>query len=268
MAQPNYYGIIPANVRYHKELTSLEKFLYCEFTALSNMNGYCSAGNEYFAKLYNKDKATISRSISHLEELKLICIEYDRRGARVVKRRIYPLDIKTTNDKIVNGTETTNDKNITREQEKMLLTIDKIVKENNSSYEDIIKLIIVSFKKEKKERKDIDIQLQMLAEFGFDKIVSSSIENWLIYKKEKQQTYKASGFKTLLNKLKKWIDEFGNNYVLDAIESSMSNNYTGIFPENKNNSKKLPQQNFEQRHYTKEDFENMIDSLDNPDLEI
>ena len=268
MSQPNYYGIIPANVRYHKDLTSLEKFLYCEFTALSNVNGYSNARNEYFAKLYNKDKATISRAISHLEELEFIKIEYDRQGARVVKRRIYPLDIKNTNDKIVNGTETTNDKNVTREQEKLLLTIDKIVKENNSSYEDIIKLIIVSFKKERKEKKDFDIQLQLLAEFGFDKIVASAIESWLIYKKEKQQVYKESGFKTLLNKFKKWQEEFGNDYIIDAIESSMSNNYTGVFPQNKTNNKKLPQQNFEHRHYKKEDFENVLDDLDNPDFEI
>lgn len=239
MTNPNYYGIIPANVRYHKELTSLEKFLYCEFTALSNLNGFCSAGNEYFAKLYDKDKATISRAISHLEELKLICIEYEKQGARVTRRRIYPLDIKTTSDKIVNGTETTVDKNITREQEKLLLTIDKIVKENNSSYEDIIKLIIVSIRKDKKECDEWEKQIQLIQQVGFGERVSAAIRAWLIYKKEKRQTYKDTGLKTLLNKLCKWNKEFGDQYVIDAIESSIASNYTGIFPakENKQNQK-------------------------------
>ena len=227
MNHPNYYAIIPANVRYNSELSYLEKFLYCEFTALSNLNGYCSAKNKYFATLYGKDEKTISRSISKLEELGFIYVEYDRVGARITQRRIYPLDIKATGDKIVNGTETTSDKNITREQEKLLLTVDKIVTDNNSSYEDIIKLIIVSFKKENKERKVEDEIIALFPELNQD--VVKSIQSWLSFKKEKHQTYKETGLKTLLNKLFKWQKDFGPQYVIDAIENSISQNYSGIF---------------------------------------
>jgi hypothetical protein len=36
MDQPNYYAIIPSEIRYSKKLTLLQKLLYAEITALSN----------------------------------------------------------------------------------------------------------------------------------------------------------------------------------------------------------------------------------------
>ena len=56
--RPNYYAIIPAKVRYDKNLKPAEKILYGELTALSNKNGYCHAKNRYFANLYNVSNET------------------------------------------------------------------------------------------------------------------------------------------------------------------------------------------------------------------
>ena len=63
---PAFYAVIPANVRYDNSLKPNAKLLYEEITALCNDMGYCWAGNEYFAKLYNVGLNTIRGWISEL----------------------------------------------------------------------------------------------------------------------------------------------------------------------------------------------------------
>lgn len=66
--QQSYYAILPANVRYDKDLTPNAKLLYAEITSLCNAKGYCWATNKYFADLYGVTKISISNWISELEK--------------------------------------------------------------------------------------------------------------------------------------------------------------------------------------------------------
>lgn len=66
--QPSYYAIIPANVRYDKDLCANAKLLYGEITALAQSSGKCFASNDYFAKLYDVSKQSISKWIKSLCE--------------------------------------------------------------------------------------------------------------------------------------------------------------------------------------------------------
>ena len=59
-----YYAVLPADVRYDRELRPNAKLLYGELTALCNQYGYCWAPNEYFAGLYGLAPETVSRLIS------------------------------------------------------------------------------------------------------------------------------------------------------------------------------------------------------------
>lgn len=64
--RPNYYAIIPADVRYDKRLKDKAKLLYGEISSLCNKNGVCWASNNYFANLYGVSVTTISTLIKNL----------------------------------------------------------------------------------------------------------------------------------------------------------------------------------------------------------
>ena len=96
MENPNYYAIIPAKVRYDNELKGNEKLLYGEMTALANKEGYCTATNTYFSKLYAKHKDTIQEWISKLKSKGYIETQLIKNDlGRVEERRIYPVGENT-----------------------------------------------------------------------------------------------------------------------------------------------------------------------------
>lgn len=86
--QKAYYAIIPANVRYDKDLVPNAKLLYGEITALCNEKGYCWATNQYFAELYNVSDRTIKNWISQLVDKGYIqrSVEY-REGTKEIEQR-------------------------------------------------------------------------------------------------------------------------------------------------------------------------------------
>ena len=107
--KPNYYAIIPANVRY-SSLKPNAKLLYGEITALSSKLGYCFASNNYFAELYGVSKNTVSRWLSDLKKLGFITIKIERNTNKEIVKRIIGIDKKVDNpiDKIVKENNTSN----------------------------------------------------------------------------------------------------------------------------------------------------------------
>lgn len=121
--KPNYYAIIPANVRYDNELTANSKLLYGEITSLCNNEGICWAGNEYFAKLYNVSKETISRWVSQLNKKKYINVKmFYKKDSKEIDKRIITINQLIPIDKNVNTYPQNNQGGI-----------DKNIKENNTS---------------------------------------------------------------------------------------------------------------------------------------
>lgn len=94
MKQPGYYAILPASVRYDDRINSSQKVFFSEITALSNKRGYCSASNNYFARLYKVSKSTISAWVRGLSDAGHIRVDYIRAENIIVQRRMYPITHK------------------------------------------------------------------------------------------------------------------------------------------------------------------------------
>lgn len=141
----NYYAIIPANIRYNKELRFGERLMYGEITALSNKEGYCYAKNKYFADLYDVSQSTISRWISHLAELNSIDVQIIRNEKKeIVERRIYITDTPYVQNCVYPYTQ------------KSQYPIRKKSKDNNINNNKIDRLFNYIIKKEKQIPKEFE----------------------------------------------------------------------------------------------------------------
>lgn len=125
---PNYYAIIPAEVRYDKDLSSTAKLLYAEITSLCSKSGECWATNEYFSNLYSTSERTISRLLKLLRDKNYISIEliYKSKSKEIEKRAIKLANVGI--DKNVEGYRQKCQEGIDKN---VFYPIDKNVQENN-----------------------------------------------------------------------------------------------------------------------------------------
>ena len=116
MEKPNYYAVIPAEVRYNKKLTPNAKLLYAEITALCNMNGKCTASTQYFCRLYEVSRASIQNWLRLLDNHSYIerDVIYKKGSKEILSRSITlvakpKLNIYTdnTNTKVYTNTNIT-----------------------------------------------------------------------------------------------------------------------------------------------------------------
>tara|TARA_R110002110_G_scaffold8685_1_gene43492 strand:+ start:1031 stop:1630 length:600 start_codon:yes stop_codon:yes gene_type:complete len=97
---PNYYAIIPSEVRY-ADITPNAKLLYAEISALTNMNGKCNASTNYFAKLYKVSKTSIQNWLKCLEDNKFITRKnIYKEGSKEILSRYIKLFEYSTQDKL------------------------------------------------------------------------------------------------------------------------------------------------------------------------
>lgn len=82
--KPNYYAVIPATVRYDKELSPNAKLLYGEITSLANSKGYCWATNSYFMKLYNISDRQVRNLLKQLFDKKYITLHLENNTNRKI----------------------------------------------------------------------------------------------------------------------------------------------------------------------------------------
>lgn len=156
MEKPNYYGILPADVRYDNRLKPMEKIMYSEITALTNKNGYCNAKNQYFAELYEVHKNTVGAWINHLVELgylKSILVKNDKK--EIVGRRLYiTIPTKNIEDPINENIDTYQQKDLDPINENIDTLSTKRLKMNNTSINITSRII----EREEKQEEEFEIQ--------------------------------------------------------------------------------------------------------------
>ena len=165
-------------------------------SSLTAENGFCYASNDYLAKLFEIDEVSVSRKLKKLAECGYIAIEYEMRGSQVTNRKL-----RLT-------------KMLTVDLQKSQRTVNKNVKEKNTS--------IKNTSKEKEIYKEKEEKFENI-------ILKEPLEKWLAYKKEKKQKYTPTGLKECIRKLERLS---GNDPVIamQIVEESMSNGWTGLFP--------------------------------------
>ena len=155
--QPSYYAIIPATIRYDKDLKANEKLLYGEITSLTQKSGKCFASNNYFAELYGVAKETVSGWISNLEKKGYIKrdIIYKEGTKEIINRYItineYPINEKINtpiNEKIKGNTTSNNTTSINKERKKDNATFDEII--NNFSENEETRFLLKEWLKVRK----------------------------------------------------------------------------------------------------------------------
>lgn len=209
--RPSYYSVIPADVRYDEKLTPNAKLLYGEITALCNKKGYCWATNDYFANLYKVSKVSVSTWIKSLAGCGYISIEIDNSNKENLKRRL-----SIFNRGIKENFNTGIKENLKYNNTRVNNTSNNTKKENN-----VFNLVIEHFQ---------------------SKDVQCAVQSWLDYKKEKGQSYKPRGLTALLNRLERDAKKYGEQYVVDEINYSMSNMWSGIFAQRNSNQKQITQE--------------------------
>lgn len=177
---PNYYAIIPAKIRYDKELMANAKLLYGEITALCNDKGICWARNEYFADLYDVSNETISRWISQLNKKKYIKV-----------KMFYKKDSKEIDKRIISINQYPIDENVNtycqENQSKTLLTKTSIpyIQKNQGGIDKNIKENITSINNKEKEERNFQSELKDVIKFYENNItlitsfISEDMEKYL-----------------------------------------------------------------------------------------
>lgn len=135
--KPGYYSVLPASVRYDERLKANEKILYSEISVLCNKKGYCNARNEYFAKLYQVHKNTVSIWINNLKQCGYIGtkIIYKKDSQEIEERIMFLSEVilrEIAQNYCENHKEGINDF-IDRYIQKHLDPINENIEENNTS---------------------------------------------------------------------------------------------------------------------------------------
>ena len=223
----SYYAIIPANVRYDKNITPNAKLLYAEITALCNEKGYCWATNAYFAELYEVSKKTVSVWVNSLAKNGYIDVSIDyKNGTKEIDSRKITLKHPMENKK-----DTYPQNNGGGMEEKKDTPMEENVKGNNTInnntfnnkyYIDIYTAEFEELWQKYPNKKGKEMALKAYIKARKNNVsretIEQGIENYAEYCRNKDKQYIKHG-STWFNQ-QCWQDE----YIVDAPDTAFGDN--------------------------------------------
>ena len=228
LVQRNYYAVLPANVRYDKNITPNAKLLYAEITALCNDKGYCWAGNAYFAELYGVTKTSISNWISSLQKNGYIDVQliYKENSKEIQCRHIsiannIPIqnNLNTYTKNIVGGIQ----KNFTDNTQIINIKKDKIISKDIITQKQ--KSLIPKETKKAKKAKDIITMRNMINVFTENESIREKLLEYFNMRVKKG--LQPNQWKIILDDLRDYAGESAK-IAIDKINGSIAGGYMQI----------------------------------------
>lgn len=223
-AQPSYWAVLPAEIRYDDRIPAAAKLLYAEISSLSGRDGFCWATNDYFAALYRITERSVRRLLDALEEQGYIRIEEKREDHnRLVYRRIFaglnPLA----------GASDPLDKNVQRVDplDKIVRPLDKNVQRHIIKYQEI--LTISARVAKTLEGLPEDVAEAMLQAAGDD---SELLDAWAAFAEMRKANRKPIKTLRTFELLRKKLERYSGGDRLRAIailEQSTSSTWTDVY---------------------------------------
>ena len=205
---PNYFGILPANVRYDKKLKPMEKILYTEITALANSKGYCYATNSYFANLYDVHKNTAGTWINNLEKL-----------GYIKSRIIYETGTKNVKERQLFIITPINEKIDTPINKKIDTPINKKIEDNNTRYNN------TSSNKKKINKKE-NVEIIKIKSVYESKEFEKAFYDFIDMRVEIKKVPTKRAMEMIIKKLEKVDNE---ELAIKMLERSIINNWQDVF---------------------------------------
>ena len=217
---PNYYGILPASVRYCKKLNPHAKILYTELSALTNKNGYCHATNAYFAKLYEVSERAITKWFKELSEFGFIEIQIIRNQSGTFRRIVLSGVNSRSIGGMNNGSTPPEQPFYTKEYYEEEYTSNNIINNNIDSFS----------KKEPKKVSDKKDNTTFIFSNDITSNLINSITSYFDYRKEIKKPFKSQkAIDAKISQFTQQAKEYGEQAVIQSISNAIANQYQGTF---------------------------------------
>lgn len=220
---------------WYTDANTMRLFIHCllranwkdgTFKGVKILRGSFVSGRKELAHELRLTEQQIRTAILHLQSTNEITIKtYPKFSVITVNNYDRYQVINQQNDQELNQ-QTTNNQPPDNQQ---ITTIEEIKNIKKEIKEEYIPPIIPQRGKSKSAVATKEELEALLNETAFSDYLKDSIKGWLVYKREKGQSYKPMGFKQLLTKITNQLSIETEDMIVKDIEECMSRNYAGIF---------------------------------------